>query len=140
MMKHEFEALAGYEVSTETYDNIIEPMYMATNLSKAEFVKTLNRKSFEQKKERKPLPMRMLVRDRGGYRMTPNGCWYHIQYVDLIDVDIKTGKYMVAPLSDEELAKIYKSGHSLDVSGYYDFDYTDCIDTKRKPIELKWGW
>ena len=47
MMKHEFEALAGYEVTTETYDNIIEPMYMATNLTKREFIKTLNRKALE---------------------------------------------------------------------------------------------
>ena len=30
MMKHEFEALAGYEVSFEDYNNVIEPMYMAT--------------------------------------------------------------------------------------------------------------
>ena len=30
MMKHEFEALAGYEVSFEDYNRVIEPMYMAT--------------------------------------------------------------------------------------------------------------
>lgn len=39
MMKHEFEALAGYEVSFEDYNRIIEPMYMATELSKEDFVK-----------------------------------------------------------------------------------------------------
>lgn len=55
MMKHEFEALAGYEVSTETYDNIIEPMYMASPLAKAEFVKTLNRKAFDLNEKRKAL-------------------------------------------------------------------------------------
>lgn len=38
MMKHEFERLAGYEVSAEDYNNIIEPMYMATDLSKEDFV------------------------------------------------------------------------------------------------------
>lgn len=46
MMKHEFEELAGYEVSNEDYDKVIEPMYMATNLSKQEFVKCLDRKRF----------------------------------------------------------------------------------------------
>lgn len=46
MMKHEFEALAGYEVTNEDYDNVIEPMYMATNLSKQEFVKCIDRKRF----------------------------------------------------------------------------------------------
>ena len=48
MMHKEFEELAGYEVSFEDYNNIIEPMYMATNLSKQEFVKCLNRKQFDQ--------------------------------------------------------------------------------------------
>ena len=52
MMKFEFENLAGYEVSNEDYNNIIEPMYMATNLTKSEFVKTVDRKRFELKKEK----------------------------------------------------------------------------------------
>lgn len=57
MMHHEFEQLAGYEVSYETYVNVIEPMYNATNLTKQEFVKCLNKKAFalptkaEMKKE-----------------------------------------------------------------------------------------
>lgn len=46
MMKHEFEALAGYEVSAEDYNKIIEPMYMATDLSKEEFVKVIDKKRF----------------------------------------------------------------------------------------------
>ena len=46
MMKIEFEALAGYEVSVSDYDNIIEPMYMATQLSKAEFVKVICKERF----------------------------------------------------------------------------------------------
>lgn len=49
MMKHEFEALAGYKVTDEDYTNIIEPMYMAVKLDKAEFVKCVNRKRFEVK-------------------------------------------------------------------------------------------
>ena len=49
MMKHEFEALAGYEVSVSDYDNIIEPMYMATNLNKAEFVKVISKERFALK-------------------------------------------------------------------------------------------
>lgn len=49
MMKHEFEAIAGYEVSFEDYENIIEPMYMSTNLDKYEFIKCLDRKRFEVK-------------------------------------------------------------------------------------------
>lgn len=49
MMKHEFEEIAGYEVSFEDYNNIIEPMYMATNLSKQDFVQTINKKRFALK-------------------------------------------------------------------------------------------
>ena len=46
MMQKEFESLAGYEVSYEDYVNIIEPMYMATDLPKDEFVQCINKKRF----------------------------------------------------------------------------------------------
>ena len=50
MMKHEFEALAGYEVSTEDYNKIIEPMYMAIpDVTKQEFVKMIDKKRFALK-------------------------------------------------------------------------------------------
>lgn len=49
MMKYEFEQIAGYEVSDKDYNEIIEPMYMATNLDKQEFVKTLDKKRFALK-------------------------------------------------------------------------------------------
>lgn len=50
MMKHEFEALAGYQVSEDDYTNIIEPMYMATDMDKDEFVKCINKKRFALRK------------------------------------------------------------------------------------------
>jgi len=52
-MKHEFERIAGYEVSNEAYSNIIEPMYMSMDLDKEAFVKILDKKRFalETKKE-----------------------------------------------------------------------------------------
>lgn len=49
MMKHEFEKLAGYEVSYEDYEQIIEPMYMATEMSKQDFVKCIDKKRFALK-------------------------------------------------------------------------------------------
>lgn len=49
MMKHEFEEIAGYEVTWEDYNNIIEPMYMALNVSKHEFVKIIDKKRFALK-------------------------------------------------------------------------------------------
>lgn len=49
MLKEEFEVLAGYEVSSEDYDNIIEPMYMAVELNKVEFAKVIDKKRFALK-------------------------------------------------------------------------------------------
>lgn len=48
MMWEEFENIAGYRVSYDTYKNIIEPMYMAIpeNISKTEFCKMLNKAAF----------------------------------------------------------------------------------------------
>lgn len=52
MLKREFEKIAGYEVSNEDYTNIIEPMYMATDLIKDEFVKVIDKKRFALKTKR----------------------------------------------------------------------------------------
>ena len=57
MMKHEFEALAGYEVSTEDYEKIIEPMYLATDLTKQEFVKTISKQRFALK------PLKKIIKE-----------------------------------------------------------------------------
>ena len=142
MMQQEFEAIAKIRVTAEDYNTIIEPMYLATGLSKADFVKTLNLKFFAS---RVPKPekniKKMHVRSRDGSGRTPNGCWYYIEYVELVDVSIRTGKYIVRPLDDEDLQKIYRSGHSLDLSGDFDMDYTQCIDSKtKKPVTLRWDF
>lgn len=141
MMYQEFEEIAGYEVSYEDYNNIIEPMYNATNLSKQEFVKTLNLKFF---KDRMPKPekniKRMLVRNKVGERMTPNGCYYYIEFVELVDVVIKTGQYVIKPLDDEDFANLRKEGRDLDYGYDYDFDYTRCVNTNKKPVELSFAW
>lgn len=49
MMWSEFEEIAGYRVSYETYSKIIEPMYMAIpdSMSKKDFIALLNRKALE---------------------------------------------------------------------------------------------
>jgi len=138
MMWSEFEELAGYRVTRETYETVIEPMYMATNLSKRDFVKLINRKAVEYKPVRQPNVKRMRVRDHSGRMMTPNGCWYHIQYVDLIDVDIKTGKRVIALLDEETEREYLRRTDGLETG--FDFDYTEAVDAKRKPIELTWSW
>ena len=60
MMWEEFEKIAGYEVSYEDYTNVIEPMYNATNLSKGEFVKVIDRKRFDFRAKEKAEKKAML--------------------------------------------------------------------------------
>lgn len=78
MMKYEFEQLVGYEVSTEDYNNIIEPMYMASNLDKSEFVKTINKKRFALK-ERKQYIKEMKAIAKHLYDISEHGVDYEAQ-------------------------------------------------------------
>lgn len=136
MMKSEFESIAGRTVTDEQY-KAIETLYMGSNLEKVEFVKSIRTmlKSIPQPEKKKNIK-RMAVRDKSGYRMTPNGCYYHIEYVELVDIDIKTGKYIVKALEDKDFEQLEKAGHSLDLDTRFDFDYENCIDEKKNPIEL----
>ena len=109
MMREEFERLAGYEVSLEDYENIIEPMYMATEMSKQDFVKCINRKRFEVKAEKKQIIKVMAIRDNSGYWTTPNGCYIHTVKVEVVDVSIKTGKIKVKVIPNS-----YELGYSSD--------------------------
>ena len=76
MMKSEFENLAGRAVTNEQY-RAIETLYMSSNLEKAEFVKSIRTmlKSIPQPERKKDIK-RMVVRDKSGYRKTPNGCYF----------------------------------------------------------------
>lgn len=138
MMKSEFESLAGRKVTDEQY-KAIEALYMSSNLEKAEFVKSIRTmlKSIPQPEKKKNIK-RMAVRDLGGYRMTPNGCYYHIEYVELVDIDIKTGKYIIKSLKEKDFEQLAKAGKNLDLDTWFDFDYEDCINEKGKPIELNY--
>ena len=60
MMWEEFEKLAGYSVTYEDYINVIEPMYMATNLNKQDFVECLNPKRFSLEYRRKMLRKQLI--------------------------------------------------------------------------------
>lgn len=137
MMKSEFEVIAGRKVTDAQYA-AIEVLYMSTNLDKVEFVKSIRPmlKNIPQPEKKKDIK-KMAVRDHSGFRKTPNGCYYHIEYVELVDVDIKTGKYIIKPLDDKDFEQLAKEGHDLNLSTDYDFDYEDCIDEQtNKEIEL----
>ena len=134
MIQFEFEALYGHKVSNYDYSNIIEPMYTATGLSKSEFVELLDKKAFKAPETKKTIK-KMRVRDAAGYSKTPNGCYYHINYVELVDVDIATGKFIIKPLTDEDLDKL-ATMYDIWNSTSYDFDYTDCLTTNHKPVKI----
>lgn len=139
MLKSEFESLAGRAVTNEQY-RAIEILYMSSNLEKAEFVKSMRpmlKNNIPQPEKKKDIK-RMVVRDHSGFRKTPNGCYYHIEYVELVDIDIKTGKYIIKPLEEKDFEQLAKDGHDLVLDTWFDFDYEDCIDEKKKPIELKY--
>ncbi|MDO4331782.1 MAG: hypothetical protein Q4C58_03750 [Eubacteriales bacterium] len=138
MMKSEFENLAGRKVTDEQYE-AIEKLYMSSSLNKRDFVKSIRPmlKTIPEPKKEKNIK-KMCVRDRSGCRKTPNGCWYHIEYVELVDVDIKTGKYIIKALEDKDFEQLVKDGCDLDLSGWFDFDYENCIDENGKPIELNY--
>lgn len=106
MMKSEFEKLAGRAVTDEQY-RAIEILYMSSNLEKSEFVKSMRPmlKNIPQPEKKKDIK-RMVVRDHSGFRKTPNGCYYHIEYVELVDIDIKTGKYIIKPLEEKDFEQL----------------------------------
>ena len=108
MLKSEFESLAGRAVTNEQY-RAIEILYMSSNLEKAEFVKSMRPmlKNIPQPEKKKDIK-RMVVRDHSGFRKTPNGCYYHIEYVELVDIDIKTGKYIIKPLEEKDFEQLEK--------------------------------
>lgn len=93
MTRNEFEALAGYEVSAETYNNIIEPMYMRTDWDKATFVKKIKnmREALEERHARPTIIV--------GVKAMPNGTLMTYE-AELINVNIKTGKMEVRRISD----------------------------------------
>lgn len=94
MMKHEFEELAKRTVTIEQYE-AIEALYMASDLSKSEFVKSIKGllKSIPEQPSRTVLTMAQ--HNMYGGMTTPNGACYMTIQVELINVDIKTGKKMV---------------------------------------------
>ena len=93
MTRNEFEALAGYEVSAETYNNIIEPMYMRTSWDKATFVKKIEnmREALEERHERPTVIV--------GVKVMPNGTLKTYE-AELINVNIKTGLMEVKRISE----------------------------------------
>lgn len=109
MMKQEFEKIAGRTVTAEQFD-MINGLYMESDLDKYEFVKSLKGmlKTIPEKHE--SIKKVMAVRDNSGYYRTPNGCYLHLVDVEVMDVNIKTGKVEVKVVPNS-----YRLGYSADL-------------------------
>ena len=113
MMKHEFEAIAKREVTDEQY-TAIEALYMASDLNKYDFVKSIKGllKSIPEPDKEKTI-LTISCTDNSGYEYTPNGCYIHIIKAELVDIDIKKGKYLL-----REIPNSYALGYSVDLHHY----------------------
>lgn len=74
--KEALTALAEFNANPYDVNATIETLYMSSNLEKTEFVKSMKPilKNIPQPEKKKDIK-RMVVRDRSGYRKTPNGCY-----------------------------------------------------------------
>lgn len=111
MTKSEFEKLAGYEVSNSDYNDIIEPMYMATNLSKEEFVKVIDKKRFAIKtKQQIAAKMKSLAKH------LMDTCDYYTDYNAINELNKNAEEYK---------EKVYASGFII--NSKYTLEYLgDC--------------
>ena len=113
MLYQEFIDLCGYDVSYEDYTSVIEPMYMVVpdSVSKKDFISMLNKKHFEVKNKSPQLIKVMSIKDNSGFWKTPNGCYYHLVNVEVVDINIKTGIITVKVIDDS-----YHLGYSYDIT------------------------
>ena len=98
MMWQEFESIAGYEVTFEDYSKIIEPMYMALDMDKHEFVKLLDRKRFDYKAKEKAEKKAMIKAMREIAEERAQNCEHFSNY----DAENK-----LSELADEFVDKFY---------------------------------
>lgn len=94
MMKSEFEAIAKRTVTSEQYQHI-EALYMASDLDKYEFVKSIKPLLKTIPEEKKETILIMGVHNKYGEMLTPNHAYFMTYKVKLISVDIRTGKKFV---------------------------------------------
>lgn len=110
MMKQEFEKLVGREVTMDQYE-MIEKLYMQSNLEKQEFAKSIKKLVHSlPKPEFTGTVLVISIPDNSGFYRTPNGCWLHTIKAELVDVDIASGKIKVRKIPNS-----YELGYSADM-------------------------
>ena len=131
MMWREFEEIAGYEVSYEDYTNVIEPMYMATNLSKKEFVKVLDRKQFDLGYKRKLLEKKLIGQMKEIAEEIKNLCGHTTTYEEYEELRKVARQYIdefpewLAPHHEFEYKRGYGNCTYYSALVYYDKDWNE---------------
>ena len=124
MNKHEYEQLTETTVCDYDYYNIIEPMYMATNLSKQDFVRTINTKAFDMPK---PIEPDKLVRVRIPYKKNEfTGKWDTYYTMDIIakfvDWDIGSGCAEIKLYPEKKHNELMEKVYDIEVDYVLDLD------------------
>lgn len=130
MMHKEFEEIAGYEVSYEDYTNIIEPMYMAVNLSKQQFVKLLDRKQFDLNYKKQQYKKHLLKEMKSIAKEMFDLCSHTETYEQYEALCAKATEYIKAfpvwKAPHHEFTREYKNGCSYVKSlVWYDENYNE---------------
>lgn len=122
-MKHEFEKLAGYEVSMEDYNKIIEPMYMATDLSKEDFVKIIDKKRFALK------PLKTIIKEmKKCAESLKETCTHYTDYETKDRLEALAREYRDRVFGTSEIA-VYMFSEKMRMSCYYPIN-VDFFDPK----------
>lgn len=125
MMHSEFCEISGQMVSYKIYSEKFEPMYLALDMNKQEFVKFMmpvikdvakREKAACEAEEHK---QQKLVFVSDGSR-TPNGCYYYGRFYKLTGCDIRTGMALVRELTEEEYDEEVRPHYSGYCKGTYD--------------------
>lgn len=131
MMWKEFEKLAGYEVSYKDYSEVIEPMYMATNLSKKDFVKVLDRKQFDLDYRRKMVEKKLVKEMKELAEEMHDLCGRTTTFEIYDELRAKAKEYInefpewLAPHHDFEKAIGYSNCTYITALCYYDKDWNE---------------
>lgn len=136
MMWKEFEELAGYEVSFEDYTNVIEPMYMATNLNKREFIACLDEKRFSLTLKRKELKKSLIKQMKEKAEEIKELCGHRDTYPEYAELRALAKQYIEefpewrAPHHEFETAKGYAYCTYITALVYYDEDWNEVSRVK----------
>lgn len=109
MTRKEFEIIAGVEVSEEQYNDVIEPMYLASGLGKHDFIKYIDKSIFEKKKIKVDLPM-------GEIEGEPMALFYLLNCVEVVN-EFDPSNPVIRYNKDEVIGKLCEA---LDEEGFFD--------------------